>query len=112
MSDWRLRAAALFRALMLVALFVMPMGMGSGGATAHPAMGVMAAGHCDQSAPERPMKAMPGDCAMACASALPATPAAADDLPLAKPDGHGRPALMAKLHGLILDIATPPPRIA
>jgi len=96
--------AFFFRLATLVALMMLPLSMG---AAAH-GQGMTAA-HCSH---DKPMKAPAGDCAMACASTLPATPAAVEERPLSASLEHGHPALTARLHGLILDIATPPPRIA
>ena len=108
----------LIRFLVLLAVLALPLGMAPAGATAdhHTMAGAMdGAAHCADMAPggrQMPAKSMGGDCAMACASALPAFARATDDLPAPQPVELARPGLAAVLHGLILDIATPPPRFA
>ena len=98
------------RLLAMVALVLMPFTMTSAPAEAHAAPSAMAEGHCSEH-PDAP--AAPADmtqCMLMCA-ALPAAEPAAISSPveLRAP----RAVAFAKpIHGIILEIATPPPRIA
>lgn len=113
----------MIRLLTLLAVMMLPFGMARANAMqpmanhhAMTGMGTMTPGHCDEmdrsASPHGDHKA-PGECAMACASALPALPAASTVL-VARPPAPERlvAAIATTLHGLILEIATPPPRFA
>ena len=99
------------RIFTLFALIVMPFTMQSAPAEAHAMPQAMADGHCGdhpggQQAPAPDM----AQCMLMCA-ALPATAPLvlfAPDLPKAPP----QLAIIKPIHGIILDIATPPPRQA
>ena len=108
--------AILTRIALLLAVLLMPVGMT--GASAAPArhstmdMEGMAMGHCSDTGDQRPAHGMPSDCTMACASALPAIPASPAETPSLVPADFGKPGLVRALTGTLLEIATPPPRIA
>jgi hypothetical protein len=113
----------MIRLLTLLAVAMLPLGMARASAPVQPAghhamagMGSMTPGNCDEmdrAAGPHDGHKLPGECAMACASALPALP---DSPPLIARISFVPAAPVAlpaaRLHGLILDIATPPPRIA
>jgi hypothetical protein len=103
---------ALTQWLLLLALLVSPLAMQPAAATVpqgHATMASTMPGHCD---PAPASKAhLPGECAMACASALPATDLPSLAAPLREPAAV-RQAQVALLSGRILQVATPPPRTA
>lgn len=107
---WPAMRSLLLRLLAFVAVALMPFGMAS--APAAPAQHqqmAMPMRHCPEPDSSRHSTGAPGDCTMACASALPATDLEiAQEHPLSKvtPD----PAVIAALTGIELEIATPPPR--
>jgi len=101
----------LWKLLTLIAVLMMPLGMAA--ASAHPqgdrAMAGMTMNHCPDQDGQHDMAGGFSDCAMACASALPAAELH-NDLPwpiAAIPD---RPSLAARLYGLLPEPAKPPPR--
>ena len=108
--------AILARIALLLAVLLMPVGMtGASAATAHHAtmdMAGMAMGHCSDTGDQRPAHGMPADCTMACASALPAIPASPTKTAAQMPADFGKPGPVRALSGTLLEIATPPPRIA
>ncbi|MEO7602436.1 MAG: hypothetical protein ABIS39_04120 [Sphingomicrobium sp.] len=99
--------------LILLALLTMPAGMSWAGASA-PAGGhaaVMGMTHCPDPAPAADAEPGIAACTMVCSAALPAIgpsasePQSVSELPL--------PMLTMKiLAGVLLDIATPPPRLS
>lgn len=112
--------ARLTRMILALAVMVMPFGMGQAAAApvtamaGHSMTAIMAGpglnhcpGHSSNSA-----KGLAGDCTMACSAALPAAPLARHGPPVPFAASHGRPSISARLPGLVLEIATPPPRIA
>ena len=107
-------ASALLRLLALIALVIMPFGMTSAPALAAPAhhdMAMAGAGHCDeQQDSDRATVQDRMDCTAAC-TALPAASAPVLAPPL-KPTTPRTIAIVAPFHGVILEIATPPPRLA
>lgn len=105
---------AALRLFALIALLLMPFGMAA--APAAPAdehhSAAMAMEHCPDG---QDRQQDPGgniaDCAMPCSAALPAadlSPASAIDLPRAPAE----PAFQIALSGILLEIATPPPKRA
>jgi hypothetical protein len=102
--------AALFRLLTLLALVLMPIGMTSAPAAASPmpASHPMTAGHCDEQPDQDQAPASRMDCAAMC-TALPATDAAAPT-PVFKPKAPRTIAVATRFDGIILEIATPPPK--
>ena len=103
--------AALFRMFALLALVLMPFTMGGAPAEAHAMPAAMAEGHCGEhpAAPAEPAMDM-AQCMLMCA-ALPA----ADPVAVATPEALRAPrqaAFAQQFHGIILEIATPPPRRA
>jgi hypothetical protein len=110
----------LIRLFILVAIMLLPLGMSHPGAAAQarsmPAMTEMAGTtmpdqHCPNGDPQHGSKAMPGDCTMACASAL---PAADPPQPLLNRATSLRVNVphFDRLIGVLPEIATPPPRRA
>jgi hypothetical protein len=99
--------------LVLLAVLIMPLGMATAGASA-PASGHdagMDMAHCPDAAPAGDAEPGIAACNMVCAAALPAIgpraaePQAMSELP--------QPAPVAKVPaGILLETATPPPRIA
>ena len=111
-------ASAVTRILTLIALLLMPLGMGTAPALAAPVEHAALvdhasspAGHCgeqqDQEEAPAPKKM---DCAAACTAIPPAS--AAEPAALLKPTASRTNALMAPYTGIVLEIATPPPRLA
>jgi hypothetical protein len=104
--------AAIIKFVLLLGVLMMPFGMAPVNAgTAHQAMAGMPAGHCPEQSSGHERKAGIAECTMACAAALPAAVASADDPPvmvtcpcLALPS--------ESLHGLHPDTATPPPKVS
>ena len=104
------------RSILLLAVLVMPLSMAFAGASASPVdhqemMAGMPTGHC----PDQSTKHMHSDglaaCSMACASALPAQDVARDEttvrvVPLVNQ------MVAQTLPGVLLEIATPPPKFA
>jgi hypothetical protein len=102
--------AVLLRLLTLLALGVMPIGMTSAPAAAStkPASHHMMAGQCDEQPEQDQEPASKMDCAAMCA-ALPATDSAGTTSVL-KPKASRTLAVATPFNGIILEIATPPPR--
>jgi hypothetical protein len=104
------------RLLVLLAVLIMPLGMAPAAASASPVghramMAGMARGHCsDQSNKDEHNDGL-AMCSMACASALPAQDVAHDGPPL-RHHQLGIPIITQTLHGVLLEIATPPPKFA
>ena len=103
--------AALLRLLTLFALVLMPITMTAAPAEAHAMTAMSAADHCgDQQQPQTPPMKDLAQCMLMCA-ALPA----AEALTVSPPDvpwAPRRSALVKPIQGIILEIATPPPRRA
>jgi hypothetical protein len=105
-------ARALLSLMALVAMALMPAAMGLAPAAAHPmtmSMDASDSGHCDSQ--DGGPGTAPGmvDCKATC-GALTASPArVSEPLPLPSPPPAISPA--RRFAGIILDIATPPPRI-
>jgi hypothetical protein len=106
----------LIRLCALLAMMLMPLSMTQPAAASDRSAAPMAAtamgeSHCPDGSAHHDGKAMPGECTMACASALPA---------LEQPDlaifnvvaARLEPPVLERLAGILLDIATPPPRDA
>lgn len=102
-------AAAILRLLALVALVLMPLGMGGAAAMARPApAGHAMSGHCDE-APEQDRAPAPDmDCTAMC-TALPAADGPGP-APRMKPAVPRTLAAIARFAGIEPEIATPPPR--
>jgi hypothetical protein len=101
--------AALFRMLTLVAFVLMPFTMAPAEAHAMPA--AMTEGHCGEhpDAPAAPATDM-AQCLLMCA-ALPAAEPVVISSPAELPAPR-EAAFPKPIHGIILEIATPPPRVA
>lgn len=101
-----------FRLLTLLALVLMPMGMASTPASAQPAdhAAMAQAGHCSEQ-PDEDKAPAPElmDCTAAC-TALPASAAPLLATPM-KPQAPRAIAAAVPFAGIILEIATPPPRL-
>ena len=100
--------------LLLMSVLLMPLAMSPAAASApadHGAMSHEAKGHCPDPAPAGDFEPGIAPCTMACAAALPAIgPAAA--APLAKAAMPRSAVPLKTLAGVLLEIATPPPRSA
>lgn len=101
---------------MLFAVMLVPLGM------AHPAAATagdrlmagmaIAEGHCPDGLARHDGKAMPGECTMACASALPALDQPGSIVLDMVATARMEPPAPERMTGILLDIATPPPRNA
>ena len=102
--------ATLWKFLALVALMFMPLGMSTAQAAPnHDAAAEMPVEHCPDQGSGHDGKDRLASCTMACAAALPAVDAPADET-LPFHSAPRSPSVVAALHGLHLDIATPPPK--
>jgi hypothetical protein len=102
-------ASALFRLLALFAVLLMPFGMAAAPATGHH-QASMPADHCGDMPAEKDLGGL-ADCAMPCSAALPATDLAPADLaPIARTAGE--PWIEHRLAGVLMEIATPPPKLS
>ena len=102
--------ATLWKFLALVALMFMPLGMSSAqAAPSHDATAGMPMEHCPDQGSDQDGKSPQASCTMACAAALPAVDAPTDETPPFHTQ-CGSPSVVAALHGLHPDIATPPPK--
>ena len=96
---------------LLLAVLLMPLGMAPAAATGgHHMMAGMPAGHCPDQGPTNHESSGIADCAMACASALPAADFASERQPLALSAAPLLAVPAERLHGLHPETATPPPR--
>ena len=104
------------RLLVLLAVLLMPLGMAPASAVAspikhHAMMAEMAMEHCpDQSSKHEHNDGL-AMCSMACASALPAQDVARDET-LPRHHQLVMPMRVQTLRGVLLEIATPPPKFA
>jgi hypothetical protein len=106
--------AALLRLLAIAAMILMPIGMGMVPAVAaapvsHRAMESSAQGHCGQKSDGETGKAIAMQCAGSC-SALPSEPAVTPVEELA-PVACLTADSVKVLHGVLLPLSTPPPRV-
>ena len=103
--------ASLLRILSLLALVMMPFTMTAASAKSHAMPAAMAEGHCSEQLGETvPLAVDLTQCMLMC-TALPA----AETLGVSSPEAPIAPrqvAVASPIHGIILDIATPPPRHA
>jgi hypothetical protein len=100
------------RLILLISVLLMPFGMTAAPASSmhHAMSGSMPMQHCpDEQQPSHHSKATFVECTMACASALPATEAAAHEPPMLVCTPV-LPATAQRLTGLHPKTATPPPR--
>jgi hypothetical protein len=107
---------ALWKLVVLIAVLLMPLGMQPAAASAapidhHAAIAGMVMEHC----PDQPNKHDRNDglamCSMACASALPAQEMTRAET-LQRDHQLAIPAMADALHGILPEIATPPPKFA
>lgn len=100
-----------FRFLALAALVLMSFTMSAAPGEAHAMPQATADGHCDDHGqPQAPSAPDMADCMLMCA-ALPAAESITITA-LEVPKAPRRLALSESIHGIILEIATPPPRAA
>ena len=101
------------RLLVLVAVLLMPFGMSAApAATAHNEhMSAMPMQHCPDQNSTPHSNGMLADCTMACSAALPATSLDAVETHCLVRPPLG-PTAVARLSGIELEIATPPPRLS
>ena len=99
------------RIVLLVAVLLMPFGMTPSAASEpHHALGAsMPMEHCPDRAPGHDSKGGVAQCTMACAAAVPASAASAEEPHLIAADVVV-PDLTRSLHGLHPETATPPPK--
>ncbi len=103
----------LLRLLTMIAVLMVP--FGTAAAPASPSAGhasmAMPVEHCPEGGPSQDLGGAPADCAMPCSSALPA-----GDVATVKSDSilqaAAEPRLERALAGILLEIATPPPKFA
>jgi hypothetical protein len=105
---------ALAKLLLLLAVLLMPVGMAQAPAAApHHAIpsAEMPMQHCPEQTPTHQSKAGMAECTMSCSAALPA-----DDCRSAEPprivSTAPPPVIAPELHGILLETATPPPRLS
>lgn len=106
-------ASAVFRLVALIALVLMPLGMGAAPALAapdHHEMMTAGPGHCDEQQDQDKAPASKMDCAAMC-TALPAGNASSVT-PAMKPVTPRTIALASPFTGIEPEIATPPPKQA
>ena len=104
------------RLLALLAMLLLPFGMQSAAASApatdhHGMLAGKPMGHCPDQSSGREHSAGMATCSMACASTLPAQEVARDDT-FVRDHQLVAPVLAQTLHGVLLEIATPPPKAA
>lgn len=109
---WAPMRIAALRLLTLFALLLMPFGMAA--ASSAPVAGhhssAMPTEHCDDQPGEKQSGGAVAKCAMPCAAALPAADLApADQQPV--PRARSRPPIEPRLAGILMEIATPPPKL-
>ena len=100
---------ALLRLVTLVALVLMSFTMTAAPAAARATPPAMAEGHCSDHPDQSPPMGDMAQCLLMCA-ALPAVHA----MQVTPPDGPRAPLALSgvnSIHGIILEIATPPPRL-
>ena len=101
------------RIVLLLAVLLMPLGMTPSAASeAHHTMAAgMPMEHCPDQTPRHDPKGALAQCTMACAAALPASTASAEEPHLVTSE-PAMPALTQRFDGLHPDTATPPPKFA
>jgi hypothetical protein len=104
------------RLLVLLAVLLMPVGMQSAAASAahaddHASMTGTPMGHCPEQSNRHQHNDGLATCSMVCASTLPAQDLARDDM-LLRDHQLVAPVPAQALHGILLEIATPPPKLA
>ncbi len=110
------RMPTLWKLLMLIAVLLMPLGMETATASTpvaghHEMMAGMPMGHCPDQSNKRAHSDGLATCSMVCASTLPAQELIRDET---TPRRHQlvAPQMAETLHGVLPEIATPPPRLA
>ena len=106
------RMPSLVRLLTMIAVLLIPFGMAAAPAAAidgHHSSSSMTVEHCPENAPADAVSGGPADCAMPCSAAVPPAKLSAarsgDAASLAV-----EPILERALAGILLEIATPPPK--
>lgn len=102
------------RLLVLLAVLLMPLGMQPAAASAahdHAMMAGTPMGHCPEQSSGHQHSDGLATCSMVCASTLPAQEVARDDA-LLRDHQLIAPVPAQTLHGVLLEIATPPPKLA
>ena len=100
---------AAFKLLTLIAVLLLPLGMGAPAAATQHHSAAMPMQGCPDQAPKHAPDVGFAQCAMACSAALPAA-LASDDEPLTKVRAPTRLEIATQLHGLHPETATPPPK--
>ena len=105
--------AAVLRFVTLLAVLLMPFGMAAAPAAPaveHHASAAMPMEHCPE-APKSDLGGGPADCAMPCSAALPVAEIHVSEMePMARTPGQ--PSVEPRLAGVLMEIATPPPKTA
>ena len=104
------------RLLVLFAVLLMPVGMQSAATSAphsdhHAMMAGTPRGHCPEQSSGHQHNDGLATCSMVCASTLPAQELARDET-LVRDHQLVAPVPAQTLHGILLEIATPPPKLA
>ena len=101
------------RLLLLLAVLLMPIGMAPAAASAshHQVMAGEGMEHCPDRSNKHEQDGGLAMCSMACASALPAQELVRDEISLRRSQLVS-PMVAQTLQGILLEIATPPPKLA
>lgn len=98
--------------LALLAVLLMPLGMSAAAAADHHAsMAGASTNHCPDQSSQHPQRDGAAMCSMACASALPAQELIRNEPPVRRA-ALVMPVADHRLHGVLPEIATPPPKLA
>jgi len=102
-------SASLWKVLAVLAVLLMPFGMAAAPAAAHAMPTAKTADHCGENQPQPAQQGKAqADCSIACAATLPVHPHAS--IPLPQVGSTASSAPMPPLAGLVMELATPPPR--
>ena len=108
-NEYQRHVQLFLKLLTFVALLLMPFGMVAPAAAAPHHSASMPMQHCPEQAPTQKGKLGFAPCTMACAAALPAAESSpADEFPIDRAAQVS--AAVRQLHGVQLEIATPPPK--
>jgi hypothetical protein len=101
------------RIALTLAILLMPLGMTPSAASEPHHMTAVGAAmqHCPDQAPRHDPKGTLAQCTMACAAAVPASTASAEEPPMVAAELI-TPAVAERLRGLHPETATPPPKLA
>ena len=110
----RMLRSLMIRLLTMAAVLMLPFAMAAAPAapaTAHHSSAAVPADHCSDNPAENATGTVGHNCMMPCSAALPAPePAPDQDSPVSR--GHAPASPEPKLAGILLEIATPPPKLS